>query len=606
MRSISKRLPTPRAPRRCVVAAVSVVAAALLAARPAVAAVGIDVDFDLGVVDNAIVLNDVVHASDLYAPKTFAPTFGGVTLSIPFNNDYGQGSVLAVVDLGLADNANPALTRVSTYVNINLPTNPATTPPATLIGDHANSVTKFAGGFNGTTTDNFVSLTDFGVAPAATLWSGSIVETGNPNDDTNTQTTASVMYPFVQMMEVGINGRKADVLNASFGAPDVPPSDDFLSAALDGLARQNPHSTLAIAAGNSGPGNGTVASPAAGFNNISVAALASDPTLSYTSASEYSSRGPQGFYNPYNNQTVPSARPAVDLAAPGDYFITEATPVASEPGNYLLSIGAGTSFATPLVSGAVAQLTAYAHGLENSSGTLSSLDPKFPQRVQDATDSRVVKAILLNSADKTGVWNNGQTLVNGVLTTSQGLDPVIGAGRLNVGRAADNYLNGAFDPGVIGTAFVGPRGWDLSTVTEGVPNVYLLGQLEAGQTLTTTLDWFAEDSYDSATMLASADRFANLYLEVFELNGADPPQMIALSGTPYNNVQELSFLLHATADYEIAVVYAGVQYAPIGDLTNSEQYALAWSNVSVPEPSGVLMAFSMMTIVARRRRPVLA
>ncbi len=586
----------PRFPRGILAGA----AVVLSLANTSRAVVGIDVDPILGI-DNLALLNDTVSASTLYSASTYTPTFAGNTFSIPFNGNYGQGSTLAVVDIGLINNSNPALTAVSTYFNINLPSNPSSTPPANLIGEHATDVAKFAAGYNSTTTDSLVNAVDFGIAPLATVWSGSIVDTGDPNGD-NTQTVASTLYPFVQAMQVGVNGTRADVVNASIGAQGVPASDDFFSNALDGLAKQNPHSTLAIAAGNSGPDTGTVGSPAVAFNGITVAALGSDPTLTYTTASDYSSRGAADFYNPQTGITITAVRPAVDIAAPGDYFIIEADPVAGQAGNYEIEYGAGTSFATPLVAGAVAQLTAYAHGLSGLAGQLQVFDPNINQRISDATDSRVIKAVLMNSADKTLGWDNGQNLVNGIITTSQALDLTVGAGRLNVSRAADNYLNGNFDPKVIGSAYVGPKGWDLSTVTAGSPNIYDLGTLQSGATLSATLDWFADDTFNSADDSDTVDRFANLNLEVLEVISPGNTQEIALSDALYNNVQLLSFPISTTADYELEILYAGVQYDVPGSTTNSQQYAVAWSNVYVPEPTSLMVLAPLAVITLRRRR----
>ena len=577
---------------------IGVAIAAVVAAlpNPARAVVGFDIDSN-GDIDNAIVLNDVVSASTLYSSTTYTPTIFGGAFSISFNGDFGQGSTVAVIDLGLVDNTNPALTNVSTYSNINLPA----TPPGNLVGDHATAVAQFAAGLNSSTSDNLIYLTDIGIAPLATLWSGSIIDSGDPNG-VNQQTTDSVAYPFVQFMQTGVNGTTADVVNVSLGAQNVPASSDFFSNLIDGLAAQNPHTTVAIAAGNDGAPaagavTGTVNSPGTAFNGITVGALASDPTLAYQGISDYSSRGNADFFNPVTGQTLYGMRPAVDLVAPGDYFITSATPIADEPGYYSIDYGAGTSFATPLVSGAVAQLDAYAHTIQQLVG----------QPGLDATDSRVIKAVLLNSADKLPGWNNGQSMINGVLTTSQGLDSTLGAGALNVSRAADNYLNGAFDPQVVGSAFVGPKGWDLSTVTAGSPNIYDLGQLTAGQTLTATLDWFADDTYDSTSNTPSINRFANLDLEVLENLGPNDTQEIALSDALYNNVQQLSFTLNDTADYELEVVYAGVQFDstiyPVDALNpgDSEEYGLAWSNVLVPEPVELALIAPLFLLFRRRR-----
>jgi hypothetical protein len=576
-------------------------AGVLALAAPSWAVIGVDIDFApvKPVVDNQVLLNNTVGASALYSATTYTPTFSELTFSLLFNGDFGQGSTLAVVDLGLIDNSNPALTRVTTYFNINLPTNPASAPPANLIGDHATEVAQFAAGYNQTTTDSVIFYTGLGIAPLANIWSGSIIDSGDPAG-TNTQTTASAMYPFVQAMAVGVNGTTADVVNVSLGAQGVPASEDFFSNAVDGLAAANPHSTVVIATGNSGPEPGTVESPAVAFNGITVAALASDPTLGYQTASDYSSRGPADFYNPYTGVTLSGVRPAVDIAAPGDYFVIQADPVGN--GEYGLTVGAGTSFATPLVSGAVAQLTAYTHGLAGLAGALVGLDPNINQQLQDATDSRVIKAVLMNAADKTLGWDNGQQTINGIITTSQALDLTVGAGRLNIARAADNYLNGNFDPKVVGTQFVGPKGWDLSTVTARVPNIYDLGTLAPGQALSATLDWFADDSYDAVNLNPSIDSFTDLDLEVLEVISPGVTQEIAISDAEFNNVQLLSFPITSAGDYELQVLYAGLQFGPPGDPGNSESYALAWSNVYVPEPGSIAGVAMVLLGLGRRRR----
>lgn len=71
------------------------------------AVVGIDVNFDLGIVDNEVLINNSVNATNLYSATTFTPTLGNYNFNIPFNANYGQSSTVAVVDLGLINNSNP-------------------------------------------------------------------------------------------------------------------------------------------------------------------------------------------------------------------------------------------------------------------------------------------------------------------------------------------------------------------------------------------------------------------------------------------------------------------------------------------------------------------
>jgi MYXO-CTERM domain-containing protein len=290
----------------------------------------------------------------------------------------------------------------------------------------------------------------------------------------------------------------------------------------------------------------------------------------------------------------------VDIVAPGDEFVISATDTE-------VSYGSGTSYASPVVAGAATQLSSIAHQLSNYfAGSTDANAAVEQQAASDANDGRVIKAILLNSADKLPGWNNGQTMVNGVLTTTQGLDFTMGAGALNVARAADNYLDGQFDPKVVGQSQLGlgPKGWDLSTVSKGVDNLYDLGQITSGTTLTTTLTWFVDRAYNSATQTADEGTFVNLNLDVYEVvAGSD--QLIAVSVTPYENVQQLSFVLPDSSDYVIGVDFAGIAYGPAGSAgPTSETYALAWSDaeVDVPEPGMVGVVMLGMVVLRRRRR----
>ena len=108
---------------------------------------------------------------------------------------------------------------------------------------------------------------------------------------------------------------QADVINSSWGMDETTGSD-FYGAALDAFAAQHPQTTFVLAAGNSGPSGNSVASPASGWNGISVGALANDGNNNYNTIADFSSRGPQDYYDPVNG-VVEGVRAAVDLVAPG-------------------------------------------------------------------------------------------------------------------------------------------------------------------------------------------------------------------------------------------------------------------------------------------------
>ena len=79
----------------------------------------------------------------------------------------------------------------------------------------------------------------------------------------------------------------------------------------------------------------------------------------------------------------------------------------------------------------------------------------------------------MNSADKTQGWDNGQTAnpngLGGVLTT-RGLDNRVGAGRMNLNRAYDQFLSGTTDVAGMtprGDGHRPTRGWDFGQVGQG-------------------------------------------------------------------------------------------------------------------------------------------
>ena len=116
----------------------------------------------------------------------------------------------------------------------------------------------------------------------------------------------------------------------------------------------------------------------------------------------------------------------------------------------------GTSFAAPTVAGGAALLYDAAYSV-------------FPAN-DDARDARVMKAVLMNSADKTVGWNNGQVAHpngNGGVLTTQGLDNRVGTGRMNLDAAYDQFLTGTTDVAGITSGNLGlvdDVGWDFGEV----------------------------------------------------------------------------------------------------------------------------------------------
>ncbi len=163
------------------------------------------------------------------------------------------------------------------------------------------------------------------------------------------------------------------------------------------------------------------------------------------------------------------------------------------------AIVSGTSFATPHVTGTVALLQQYADQKIPSIGG--------PRWTANARHHEVMKAILLNSADKIQDTGNGKLLGmertaldkdNKTWLQSEAyldidgrrvLDDQMGAGHLNAKRALTQFKTGEFESSV--TVAVPQIGWDYGTTDGGGDiNKYLLnGSIAAGQYISMTLAW---------------------------------------------------------------------------------------------------------------------
>ena len=243
---------------------------------------------------------------------------------------------------------------------------------------------------------------------------------------------------------------------------------------------------------------------------------------------------------------------------------------------------AGTSFSAPTVAGGIALLADYAW------------TELAPNDAQFAVDGRVIRSVLINSADKTSGWNNGQTWDGTRWATSRGLDYTTGGGRMNLDQAFGQYVNAAgnaitqlINPESTGPHTVLPTGWARATIDR--PDIavasnidFLIGDAVSRNTeVNTTLTWFVNGESTADTSNPGIVGFHNLDLEVWLTDGAGVPETrIAVSTADHNNVEHLSFLAPETGQYLIRVLRptdanGGTYYSFPGDST-SDVFGLAW------------------------------
>ena len=428
-----------------------------------------------------------------------------------------------------------------------------------------------------------------GIAPDTDLRSGGISAgwVGTAFSGNFNMTTDTFLTPYNSAFG------SSHVINSSWGGGGDPGAMNGFATALDGWARQNPSTSFVVAAGNDGPAVNSLIWPGAGYNAITVGALGN--ANNYDTVASFSSRGPQDYWDPFNG-TVAAARAAVDISAPGQTLTSafygdqsggnhpalpgspSGVPFPGGPADYSSSIQ-GTSFASPMVAGGAALI---------NSASLNTFAANPQSR-----DSRVVKAVLLNSADKTSGWNNGQIVhpngLGGVLT-EQSLDWDTGAGRMNLDTAYDQYL-----PPVAGTTDVlgtdggniGPIGWDYGIVEPGMPNDYLIDvPLEEGTTFTVTLAWLRDRGVIVNPPTANDNGQTDLDLHVFDATGGLVGSIISSSESTWNDVEHLHFTVPRTGMYGIQVEYFGNLFGA----QTAEPFGLAWHTVPVPEPSSVFLA----------------
>jgi hypothetical protein len=536
--------------------------------------------------------------------------FNGLHLNFYLGADtwYNQGytgtrAVVANIEGGQVWNGHIVLSHVSTYIQgPGVPdAPPAWFPAGTPNFDrHATQVGHVLAGR--TAPENPNPSLHRGMAYGAELWSGAVaVQMAGNGFNT---TFNSVLDTYQIALLDGVGGRTADVVNSSWGRTGSNQNGSATRVrAIDNLIYRT-GKVVVFAAGNSGPTSGSVLDPAIAKNDITVGALGNQfGAPPYNTIAGFSSRGPQAYAlptSPLSANNIVGVRAPIDICAPGEDF-TMALYDGASGGNANAGFNNtinnawvfntdGTSFAAPTVAGFATLMT----------------DAAKDRGFARGTDGRVIRSVLMTSADKTQGWTNNRVTIGPTATTTQGVDWVFGAGRVNMSRAASTFLQGTTDlQGLTGGA-VQDTGWDFGQVAEFTPNSYTFAApLLAGSSFTATLSWWANDFYDPATRLESSVQWGNqdnLDLILYQLldDGTELPVYQSIS--KYNLNEHISWTIPVTAQYVMRVQFTGVIY----DFLNgpaSEPYALSWDATTIPAPAAAVL-LALAVLPSRRRRPV--
>lgn len=443
----------------------------------------------------------------------------------------GKGVIVSVLDSGI-DSTHPAI-RGSIYAEQDFTGQKILDDSKADIG-HGTGVAGIMMGHDGKIYS--------GLAPAAKVINARVVTA----DDFTTDLWAG--NGLIWSAKKG-----AKVANMSFGNK-LGKGDltDKMNLITDFVAERYGMSVV-VAAGNEND-SAVNQTPGGNYNGLTIGSLMSP---NYKRASAFS-----------NYALDSDTRTKPDLIAPGEAVDIAAADWEKETNYYW---GVGTSFASPMAGGVLAQLIGYGRSKDMS------------------TDPLLMKAVLMTSAVKVRGYENdpwsaraaGRDADYGYLFT-QPLDDEQGAGKVDALAAYRLYAKKRTGPNLLSTWKVGKMKGNTSVTVD-------LGKLAAGGRLDATLTWFrhvgVKDKNGNDTPDGKDTFYQSYSLADFTLTLLRDGVPIAGSDAE-DNIEHITWTLEKTGRYSLEIYRFVEGGAP------SEAYALA-AQVLKPEEATIQKALSV-------------